>query len=37
MKFDTWHWASKIIERNYERIFFVKTPYQKIFRGRYGV
>ena len=35
MKFGNWHWASKIIQRNYERNFFVKIPYQKIFGGRY--
>ena len=35
MKFGNWHWAFKIIERNNERNFFVKTPYQKIFRSRY--
>ena len=34
IKFGNRHWASKIIERNYERNFFVKTQYQKIFRFR---
>ena len=36
MKLGNWHLDSKTIERNYERNFFVKTPwYKTILRRRY--